>query len=140
MPMVKDTATCIWKKQQPTNRLRHVALNRIVKQLHTFRQAAFAEEELEVIIAYNEILKGVEKEMNIISIADGSPYGFLTTNEMESQMEGSDQELLKLAAKAEKQICERLEKAEKNKQPFRDCSGGSPASSIRNPNPAYVST
>ncbi|MCP4674523.1 MAG: hypothetical protein GY854_03200 [Deltaproteobacteria bacterium] len=135
-PTVKETSEYTWKKQQPTNRLRHAALHRIVKNLHTFRCAAFGEEEeAELIGAYNDILKGLQREMNIICIADGSPYGYLTTNELETTMEGDDQELIKLAAKAERRIKERLEKAEKNKQPFQDRAGGSAASKSRGRHP-----
>ncbi len=47
-------------------------------------------------------------------------------------MEGSDQELLKVVVKAEKQIRECLEKAEKNKLPFHERPGGSAASTSKN--------
>ncbi|MCP4549194.1 MAG: hypothetical protein GY835_22300 [bacterium] len=137
-PSFKDPLECVWKSPDSVNRRRYVALARIVRQLDAFRRASLdAEAPVDTRRAYNEILRGLHREMDLIRIAETHDSGWGIVREMENQPETNDPDLQKSLARAEG----RLKRKQKEtmgrgaKAPFRGRGGGGAV--LRTPQAAY---
>ncbi len=128
-PRYQSTSDCGWKAPDNTNKRRYAALEKIGNGLHAFRSAHVEKDaEEETITAYNSILDGITREMNLIRIAETAEHGWLTVAELEKLPDTNDKKLLKAALKADARLKKRLGgKGRGSQQPFRNGSGGSAA-------------
>ncbi len=127
-PNFRDTSDCMWKSTDLVNKWRHAALCQITNKLHAFRTAYMdAEVDQSIYKAFNDIVWSLQRELQIIHIADQSEHGWAIMREMDSHQSVTDLDLEQMLTKANTSMkCKRNEGTFKpNKQPFRGRSGGS---------------
>ncbi len=138
VPSFKDLLECAWKSPDSMNRRRYVALARIVRQLDAFRLASLdTEVPATTRRMYNEILRGLHREMDLIRIAESHDAGWGIVREMENQPETNDPDLQKSLARVEGHLKRKQKESvgHATKAPFRGRGGGGAA--LRNAQAPY---
>ncbi len=137
-PRFMSSGDCRWKAPDNTNKRRYAALEKIGNGLHKFRKGHVDREGgASAIAAFNVVMDGVTREMNLIRIAETAEHGWLTVAELEKGPDTTDKKLLKEALKADARLKEQLGAKGRNQQPFRFGQGGSAVSKRRGNGRSY---
>ncbi len=101
-PSICRTGNITWQYQDSTNMHRYATLHKVLMRVHSFRSKYINPETDEEIIGdYNDIIRGLQREMNLISFINNHPLGWQIVKEMQHETLCDNDDLIKSAARAE---------------------------------------
>ncbi len=108
---------------------RYTALHKVLMRVHSFRTKYInPDTDEEIIGEYNDIIRGLQREMNLISFVDNHPLGWQIAKEMQHETMCDDGDLIKAATRAEARIKAHQPANERGRAPFRRGGRGSATS------------